>query len=266
MEVDERIDFEITEPTAQWYLENAYEATDAEDVVASILADFRGTDTLFEITVFATAALGLLTLLSRPQGGELLTGKNIQSVAANLIAHEAASKPTRDLSDDAEKLHLDALESVESFSARHKIPRFSTPLTRLVATLVLPFAIMISFAHMLYGGSGPGDGFTAGVVSGLGVTLWFVVYGYFEARTRLSWLRPGRLIAAGLSLALGNAVLGMFISDGFLAIAKYEGDLPADLHATTTLIFEFAIYLTVFGGVTMIMNAIADPGIKEKIE
>jgi len=43
-----------------------------------------------------------------------------------------------------------------------------------VATLVLPFAILISLSHVLYGGSGPGDGFTAGVVSGLAVALWYL--------------------------------------------------------------------------------------------
>ena len=46
---------------AQWHLENAG-AVNTEDVGGAIVADFRGTDTLLEIAVFTTAALGVLTL------------------------------------------------------------------------------------------------------------------------------------------------------------------------------------------------------------
>ena len=49
---------------ARWHLENAA-LVNTEDVVGAIVADFRGTDTLLEIAVFTTAALGVLTLLAR---------------------------------------------------------------------------------------------------------------------------------------------------------------------------------------------------------
>jgi multicomponent Na+:H+ antiporter subunit A len=40
-------------------------AAHAKDVVAAILADFRGLDTLAEITVVALVLLGVATLLNR---------------------------------------------------------------------------------------------------------------------------------------------------------------------------------------------------------
>jgi multicomponent Na+:H+ antiporter subunit A len=38
----------------------------ARDVVSAILADFRGLDTMGEITVIGVAMIGLLTLMQRP--------------------------------------------------------------------------------------------------------------------------------------------------------------------------------------------------------
>lgn len=246
---------DITRPITLWHLQNAYPETGVEDVVSAILADFRGTDTLIEITVFATAALGVLTLLTMPEGRELMTGRRISQVMRTLERDHQPPNP----SEDPELPTYTSPRDYQRFSARHEIARISTPLTRVSATLVLPFALLISISHVLYGGSGPGDGFTAGVVSGLAVALWYVVFGYFEARARLSWLRPGRVIALGLILALANAALGLILADGFLAPTEFIEHAPADLHLSTTLIFEFAIYLTVFGSVTAIMSAIAHP-------
>jgi multisubunit Na+/H+ antiporter MnhB subunit len=136
-----------------------------------------------------------------------------------------------------------------------------------VVTILLPFALLISMTHVLYGGGAPGDGFTAGVVSGLAVASWYIVFGYFEARARLSWLKPGRLIAVCLILAMANAVMGIFVAEGFFNIYKFTegGAGPAGLHLASTLIFEFSIFLTVFGGTTVIMEAIAHPQDMEPI-
>ena len=49
---------------AEWHLANT-KAVNTDDVVGAIVADFRGTDTLLEIAVFTTTALGVLTLLAR---------------------------------------------------------------------------------------------------------------------------------------------------------------------------------------------------------
>ena len=104
---DERTDFTI----ATWHIENAYPETGVTDVVASILADFRGTDTLIEITVFAAGALGVLTLLtiSRTPG-----------------------------------------EADGTAGSARRVSNLSTPFTRQVAALVLPFALLISVSHILY--------------------------------------------------------------------------------------------------------------------
>jgi multicomponent Na+:H+ antiporter subunit A len=54
---------QVFPPISQYYAENAYEIGHGRNVVNVILIDFRGIDTLGEITVLAIAALGVFSLL-----------------------------------------------------------------------------------------------------------------------------------------------------------------------------------------------------------
>lgn len=245
-------------PITIWHLQNAYKATYATDVVGAIVTDFRGTDTIIEITVFSVAALGLLTLLTMPVGREVLSGDSLTDV---LQALEEKHHP--DPEDDDKSIQAQTKPSREYYrkiTDRYRLDNLSTPLTRTVAQIAFPLALMLSVSQILYGGGAPGDGFTAGMVSGLAVASWYVVFGYVEARSRLRWLHPGRLIVAGLIIALVNASLGLLAGDAFLGNINLDGVYaPAGLHFNTTLAFEIAIYLAVFGGAMTIMNAISHP-------
>ena len=46
-----------------YFIENSYKLAGGDNIVNVILVDFRGFDTLFEITVLAIAALGIYGLL-----------------------------------------------------------------------------------------------------------------------------------------------------------------------------------------------------------
>jgi multicomponent K+:H+ antiporter subunit A len=213
---------------AAWHLENAYPLTGVVDVVASILADFRATDTLIEIMVFSISAVGVLTLLTLSQKREQ------EGQTAALVVDPSP---------------------------------LNTPLARWIARLVLPVALLISLTHIFYAGDNPGDGFTAGVISGLGVTLWYIVFGYAGAKRRLSWLHPWWLIGGGLALALVNAVLPLIFGREFFALTKISGiAAPAGLHLASTLLFEFGIFLAVFGSASLIIESIAHPEGVEQVE
>ncbi|MCU0496029.1 MAG: DUF4040 domain-containing protein [Anaerolineae bacterium] len=240
----------INRPIALHYLQNTYRDLKITDTVGGIVTDYRGTDTVLEITVFAMAALGLLTLLTRPESRELIYGKAVQDIDQDF------KKQVR-LAEQAEREYEKELGVAQNERAES---RMSTPLTRKIAALVLPFALLISAAHVLYSGVAPGDGFTAGVVAGLAVALWYVVYGYFEARERLNWLVPGRVVVLGLVLTLANAIMPEVFGGQFLEhITLSETWSPAGLHFASTLFFEIGIFLTVFGGSSIIMEAIAHP-------
>ena len=226
---------------ARWHLENT-SLVNTEDVVGAIVADFRGTDTLLEIAVFTTAALGVLTLLARGrQSGSAFVPRTAQVSALHEFDH-------------------DVLEEIQDATS------LSTPFTRSVSHIVLPIAILIGIAQILYGGSGPGDGFTAGVTIGLAVSLWYVVFGYDEAKRQLPWFRPEQIIRLGLVIALLNALFPILLGKGFMGHVEYDQALGIydivgsfGLHISSSLIFEIAIAVTVMGGLGIVMEAIAYP-------
>lgn len=230
---------------ADWHLENTAPLLNTEDVVGAIVASFRGTDTLLEIVVFTTAALGVLTLL-----------------AHGLQARK--SQPPRKVIDMSEP----GLEAAQDSKDRvvQDATELSTPFTRSVSTIVLPIAILIGIAQILYGGGGPGDGFTAGVTIGLAVSLWFIVLGYQEAKARLSWFRPTLIVRIGLLVALINASIPLLFGKGFMGHVEFDKTLGIydfvgsfGLHVNSSLIFEIAIALTVMGGLGIIIESIAQP-------
>lgn len=226
---------------AQWHLEHA-RAVATEDVVGAIVADFRGTDTLLEIAVFTTAALGVLTLLAR--------GRQTSSA---FVPRTAQVSSLHEFDEDV----VDEIQDATSLS---------TPFTRTVSYIVLPIAILIGIAQILYGGIGPGDGFTAGVTIGLAISLWYIVLGYDEARRQLPWFRPEIITRLGLVIAVVNAAVPALLGKGFMGHVQYDKLLGIyeavgsfGLHLTSSLIFEIAIAITVMGGLGIIMEAIAYP-------
>jgi NADH:ubiquinone oxidoreductase subunit 5 (subunit L)/multisubunit Na+/H+ antiporter MnhA subunit/multisubunit Na+/H+ antiporter MnhB subunit len=240
--------FNYSTPIALWHIQNTYSSLEITDVVGGIVTDFRGMDTLLEITVFMVASLGVLTILTLPKTRELINWAPLASVPN-------AQMLPRHRSFEEEDLGALQGERVQS--------RLSTPLTRAAAKLFLPFALLIALAQILYGGTAPGDGFTAGIVVGLVIASWYVIFGYFEARELLGWVRPGRFIIFGLTLAFVNALLPLLFGEPFLHAVDF-GDAPAGLHLSSTLLFEVGIFFTVLGGASTIMEAIAHPREFEK--
>ncbi|RFU63998.1 Na+/H+ antiporter subunit A [Peribacillus glennii] len=53
----------LFESISNYYIENAYEEAGGKNIVNVILVDFRGLDTMFEITVLGIAALGIFALI-----------------------------------------------------------------------------------------------------------------------------------------------------------------------------------------------------------
>ena len=229
-------------PVVAWHIENALPLLGVNDVAAGIITDFRGTDTLIEITVFGMAALGILTLLARPNPGKTM----------RLFPWQAE---VPDPNPVKEALQQDA-EEPETLTYR---PRFNDSILEVMAVPLLPIAMMIALAHLLYAGAGPGDGFTAGVICGLGITLWYVVFGYEETKRRVRWLHPPLFIGAGMLIAFVNAIVPLFFGREFLAFTPFTGISVANIKLASSLIFEVGICLAVFGGISAILEAINHP-------
>jgi len=223
-----------------YYEQNAKPLAGATDIVGAIVIDFRGLDTLLEISVFTIAGLGVLMLIryasryagDRGDQSPTPTGKEL---------------PTRGIGG-----------------------RRASPMIQMTAQLSLPISMMIAATHIMYGHDQPGDGFTAGVIVGLAISFWYIVFGYHEAQQRLRWSRPIPLIGLGLLFGIVNALVPMLLGKEIFSHVDYGKLLnlptPHGFSLSTALFFELAICLSVLGGVMAVLNALGHPTDQEQEE
>lgn len=226
-----------------YYEQNAKPLTGAADIVGAIVVDFRGFDTLIEITVFSMAGVGVFSLLRYA-----------------MKKRETASLPAEgEMPDLAATSPIPALPA--SLSGVDGMR--TSPFIRALAYVALPLAFVLAIVQMIYGHDQPGDGFTAGVTLSLGIGFWYVVFGYEHTKQRLSVFRPGPLIGAGIALALISAVAPTLLGRGFFSPFDFGAalglPLPKGFYFSTSFLFEVAICLAVLGAATFIIDALGHP-------
>ncbi len=218
-----------------FYEASAKPLAGATDIVGAIIVDFRALDTLIEITVFAMAGAGIYTLL------------------------RYATRKYGDTGAQVDELPVPARRLRSLGIGGQQTSNF----IRALAYFSLPLALVVAITHMMYGHDQPGDGFTAGVIISLAIGFWYVVFGYYETRKRLSWLRGTPLISAGLLLVIVSGSLAYVINGAFLSPVNFGEmwglPLPDGFYFSTAFLFEVAIALAVVGSVTLMLNTLGHP-------
>lgn len=234
---------------AEYYLANAKPLTEARDAVGAVVVDFRGFDTLIEITVFAMAGIGVYTLLNYAS-----------RKAKDPIPHETFEEPSPE--HEAGHPKTRGIGSLPT-----------SPMMHLLAYLMLPLVLVMAIVYLMYGHNQPGDGFTAGVIIALGIAFWDVVFGFSTTHRRLKWIRPMPLVIAGLGLELINGSLAALLSGNFMANVDYGKLLTSllgmpmpgvEFHLNSAFIFELAICLAVLGGSNFILDTLGRPRTYER--
>lgn len=133
-------------------------------------------------------------------------------------------------------------------------------LTQTLARLLLAPVLVVAFAVLVKGYASVGDGFSAGVIAGLGILLQYMAFGRAEAARML----PVRLIAplafAGLLAALAVALWPLALGDPIFRHYPEAGEHVihvGTLELITPVVFDLAIFLLVMGAVVGIIQAIA---------
>lgn len=136
----------------------------------------------------------------------------------------------------------------------------TTILTQTVARLLFLPTLIVAFATLIKGYAETGDGFTAGVIAGLGVLLLFLAFGEREVARQF----PVRFAPA---IALSGLLLGLVVT--FVPVIRGKPILthePAadesvihlgSLELLTAVAFDVAVFLLVFGFVVSTIGMIA---------
>lgn len=223
----------LFESISWYYLENSKLLGGGDNVVNVTLVDFRGLDTMGEISVLAIAAMGCLALINLiPKGRKEKSLRDIPDITSPNIPGGFNRKP------DAEKIRVNDVVMVTT--------------VRAIAYVIILMAIYLFLA----GHNAPGGGFIAGLmVSGAMILLYVTLGKGFVGKIRLNFKQ---LIPVGLCFVLAQGLGGVILGYPFLTHTFGHFHIPffGDIELATAMIFDFGVFLVVIGTVMSIIIAI----------
>ncbi|MBL8342781.1 MAG: monovalent cation/H+ antiporter subunit A [Rubrivivax sp.] len=216
-----------------YFLRTAVPEGGGANAVNVIIVDYRGFDTLGEITVMGLAAL-VITALLAPQA-------NVPWRAPAWAAGPSPGSP-----GSPESPGTMAADSGRSL------------MLELVSRLLLPLAAMVSIYLFLRGHNLPGGGFIAGLVLAIAFTLQFVASGHAEVGRRMgsdfrAWVGWGLLIAGGCGLGAWAFGAPFLTSTYDYPWLPRVGAVPL----ASASVFDLGVFLTVVGATMVMLLSIA---------
>jgi multicomponent K+:H+ antiporter subunit A len=200
-----------------YFLETTVPLGGGANAVNVIIVDYRGFDTLGEITVLGIAALVIAALLH---------GRRVPAMrtVVNPIATERNAHPL---------------------------------MLKIVTRLLLPLAVLVTVHLFLRGHNLPGGGFIAGLVLAIAMVTLSIAHGEHWVNDRLlsdfrRWLAAGLLIAT--LTGAGSWMLGQpFLTSTYdYPVLALVGAVPL----ASASLFDLGVFLTVVGGTMVMLTAI----------
>nr|WP_314486551.1 monovalent cation/H+ antiporter subunit A [uncultured Pseudomonas sp.] len=226
---------------SSFYLSRALPEGGGSNVVNVMLVDFRGFDTLGEITVLVAVALTVFALLRRfrppKESMELPAQQRLlaKDVVTDLVNPRSAS------------------DTALGFMM---VPA-------VLVRLLLPIAFMVSMYLFMRGHNQPGGGFVAGLVMSVAFILQYMVAGTQWVEAQMS-LRPLRWMGTGLLCATLTGIGSILLGYPFLTTHTAHFNLPllGDIHVASALFFDIGVYAVVVGATLLILTALAHQSVR----
>ncbi|WP_296653895.1 monovalent cation/H+ antiporter subunit A [Paraburkholderia sp.] len=200
---------------APFFLANALPASGGHNVVNVILVDFRGFDTMVEISVLVVAGLAVKALLR----GLRLTAP---ATGSGGLPWSSQSHPL---------------------------------LLAILARLMLPLTTLVAIFIFLRGHNLPGGGFIASIIASVALLLQYMASGvlWAESRMRINYRALaglGILVAAGTGL--GSLAFGRpFLTSAF---GHFHLPLVGEIELSTAMLFDLGAFCAVIGTTLTIVS------------
>jgi multicomponent K+:H+ antiporter subunit A len=216
----------LPETISGYFMENALSKGGGANVVNVIIVDFRGFDTLGEISVLAVVALTVYALLRRFRP-----------------ARESLAVPER------QKSRVSAGEEL-------LVPA-------VITRIVFPVIAMVAVYLLVRGHNLPGGGFAAGVALAIAVILQYIARGTRWAEDHLK-LRPLRWMGVGLLAAAATGAGSWAFTHPFLTshTAHFTVPLLGELHVPSAFFFDLGVFALVMGAIVLILVALAHQSLR----
>jgi multicomponent K+:H+ antiporter subunit A len=199
---------------SDFFLANSKTGGGGTNVVNVILVDFRGFDTLGEITVLGIAALGIYKLIVRMR-----------------LYMPAGDESGRAWASDRHPMML-----------------------AVISQSLLPLALLVSVYIFLRGHNLPGGGFIAGLVTSVALVQQYVAHGVDWIKERLKvnyqWLIASGVLIATLT-GMGSWVFDRpFLTSWF---DYFSLPWIGEFELASAMLFDLGVYLTVVGATLLIL-------------
>ncbi len=224
---------------ARHFLELAYLEGGGTNVVNVILVDFRGFDTLGEITVVAVVALTAFALLRRFRPAP--DSVDVPEQQRYLRAVEAARPDRREGITVADWLLVPSV----------------------VTRMLFPVICIVALFLLLRGHDMPGGGFVAGLTVSIAIILQYMFGGTAWVEARLQ-VHPLRWMGAGLLFATGTGLGAWWFDRPFLTswFSYLEIPVLGTVPAASALLFDIGVFALVFGATVLMLIALAHQSVR----
>ncbi len=178
------------------YINSSMQEIGIPNIVTSVLASYRGYDTLGEVVVIFTAGVGVLALLSVVRRPE----EDVEIDSVNVSMHEK---------------YL---------------------ILRVVTKILIPFILLFALYVQFHGDYGPGGGFQAGVIFAAAIILYSMLFGMNTARRVINQPLVQLFSAIGVLVYGSVGLVSMLNGGNFLDYNLLSDDPVAGQHLGILLV------------------------------
>jgi multicomponent Na+:H+ antiporter subunit B len=229
------------------YLQKTVEETHVPNAVTSVVADYRGYDTMFETTVIFTAGVVcffLLRVLIRKEPGErlyrhVLTGVTVRVKAGGKIPESAD------------------FERIDTSWTPHDL------IIKTICRLLVPFVQIFALYVICFGHYSPGGGFQGGVILGASIIVYAISTDLRSELQRIREKTDALLSATGVFIYAGTGALCLLLGFNFLDYHALAPILFVDrvmARSHGIFIVEVGVGIAVMGTMIWIYSVLASRG------
>ncbi|MGM1018400.1 MAG: Na+/H+ antiporter subunit A [Actinomycetota bacterium] len=246
----------IAEPISTTFPELAYDIGHGMNVVNVALVDLRGWDTMGELSVLVLAATGVASLVFVTHRADLLSATRVLPKSKRRAAR------LQPLVETTGGIRIQTSDNSDSPRAwlvggQRMNPESRSILLEVIVRILFHTIMVVSIFLLFAGHNLPGGGFAGGLVAGMGLVMRYIAGGRWELGAAAP-TDAGRLLGAGLLLAVGTAVVPLFFGVAPLTSTFWEWEIPGLGHMefVTSTIFDIGVYLVVIGLVLDVLRSL----------
>ncbi len=244
----------VADPISDRFPELAYELGHGKNVVNVALVDLRGWDTMGELSVLILAATGVASLVFVTHRADTLSRFNALPSGATrarrpLVETSDGLKQRGDVSGSGRTAWLVGGQRVR--------PENRSIMLEVIVRILFHTIIIVSLYVLFAGHNLPGGGFAGGLVAGMALVMRYVAGGRYELGAAAP-ADAGRLLGAGMTIAVACAIVPLFFGQPPLTSTYVEWDLPVlgEVEFVSSTLFDIGVYLVVIGLVLDVLRSL----------